>query len=376
MIINCIASFLIFTYVFYISKAYYLKCNKEQKVVLFFLFFVHFTAMGLAYSDDIIDANVFYETAQTAQSWFSAFGLGSQFMAFLIYPLVAIGMSKFVLYFLFSAISFQAFLWYFQQMGGVFSMSPKVMGFPIPQLFFLLPSLHYWSGFVGKDALVFFFLTYLFFEVKKEKSFNVLHFVVLIIFLLLRPHVFAMTFMAFFIYFGFHKNTPSVVKIKLLVLSLFILGVFIPILLSFFKIESFSYTVFVQLWKDLNLYSNTISNGIALNETSFLSRIGLLLFSPLFYDATTFYQYIISIENSLVLLFLLTVGIYLFVKRKNIYVADDVKLALLTGFSIMFMIASYIYNLGLASRMRLMFLPLFFYAIQQLVLSSDIKKKK
>ena len=227
--INYIASFLILSYVFLISKAYYLKCNKEQKIVLFFLFLVHFTAMGLAYRDDIIDANVFYRTAQTAHSWFSAFGLGSQFMAFLIYPLVTIGMSKFVLYFLFSVISFQAFLWYFQQMGDVFSISPKVIGVPIPQLFFLLPSLHYWSGFVGKDALVFFFLTYLFFEVKNKKSFNVLHFVVLIVFLLLRPHVFAMTFIAFFIYFGFQKKTPPVVKIKIVLLSLLILCVFIPI---------------------------------------------------------------------------------------------------------------------------------------------------
>ena len=134
--INCIASFLIFIYVFFISKGYYLKCNKEQKIVLFFLFLVHFTAMGFAYRDNIIDATVFYETAKNAQSWFSAFGSGSQFMAFLIYPLVAIGMSKFVLYFLFSAISFQAFLWYFQQMGDVFSITPKVIGVPIPQFFF------------------------------------------------------------------------------------------------------------------------------------------------------------------------------------------------------------------------------------------------
>ena len=373
--INFIASFLIFSYVFIISKAHYLKCNKEQKIVLFFLFLVHFTAMGLAYRDDIIDATVFYKTAKTAQSWFSAFGLGSQFMAFLIYPLVTIGMSKFVLYFLFSAISFKAFLWYFQQMGDVFSITPKVIGIPIPQLFFLLPSLHYWSGFVGKDALVFFFLTYLFFEVKKKISFNVVHFVVLIVLLLLRPHVFAMTFFAFFLYFGFHKKISPVVKIKLLLVSFLILCVFIPIIMRFFKIDSLSYIVIVELWDNLNLYSNNISNGIALNESSFLDRIGLLMFSPLFYDATTFYQYVISIENSLVLLLLIIVGVYLYVKRKNIVVSEDIKLALLIGFSIMFMIASYIYNLGLASRMRLMFLPLFFYAIHQLVFSSYKKKE-
>lgn len=374
--INFIASFLIFIYIFLISKAYFLKCNKEQKIVLFFLFLVHFAAMGLAYRDDIIDANIFYETAKTADSWFSIFGLGSQFMAFLIYPLVTIGISKFVLYFLFSAISYQAFIWYFEQMEDFFSQSTKGIRTSIIQLFFLLPSLHYWSGFVGKDALVFFFVTYLFFEVKKKKSFNVLHFVVLIVFLLLRPHVFAMTFVAFFIYFGLQRKISPGVKIKLLLLSLFILGVFIPIIMRFLSIENLSYTALVEFWNKMNIYSNNISNGISLNESSFLDRIGLLMFRPLFYDATTIYQYVISIENSLVLLLFLIVGVYLFVKRKNIIVIEEVKLALLIGFCIMFMIATYIYNLGLASRMRLMFLPLIFYALHQLVFFSYIKREK
>ena len=164
------------------------------------------------------------------------------------------------------------------------------------------------------------------------------------------------------------------VKIKIVLLSLLILCVFIPIIMLFLKIDSLSYAVLVELWDNLNIYSKNVSNGISLTESSFLDRIGLLMFSPLFYDTTTFYQYVISIENSLVLLFLLIVGFYLYVKRKNIFVTDDVKLALLIGFCIMFMIALYIYNLGLASRMRLMFLPLFFYAIHQLVFS--IYKKK
>jgi hypothetical protein len=85
---------------------------------------------------------------------------------------------------------------------------------------------------------------------------------------------------------------------------------------------------------------------------------------------------VISIENSLVLLLFLIVGVYLFVKRKNIIVIEEVKLALLIGFCIMFMIATYIYNLGLASRMRLMFLPLIFYALHQLVFFSYIKREK
>jgi len=40
------------------------------------------------------------------------------------------------------------------------------------------------------------------------------------------------------------------------------------------------------------------------------------------------------------------------------------------------MIAVYIYNLGLASRMRLMFLPLFFYVMHQIVLFKNTEKAR
>lgn len=363
--INFITSFLIFIYIFFISKAYYFKCNKDQKIVLFLLFSVHFSAAGIAYSDNIIDANFFYETAKTANSWFSAFGLGSQFMAFLIYPLVKIGISKFILYFLFSAISFQAFLWYFDQMSKHSAMGLTIYGISLTQLFFLLPSLHYWSGFVGKDVLVFFFLTYLFFENKMKFRFSILHGIVLVLLLLLRPHVFVVTFGAFFIYYMTQRDVSTKIKTKLLLLTLTVLGISIPIVMQFINLEGFTFKTISRKWNEINAYALSGESGVDLMASNYLERIWLLLFRPLYYDASTFYQYAISVENSLVLLLFLWGIIYL-IKRK-IVVSGEIKLAFLIGGSIFLMIAFYIYNLGLASRMRLMFLPLFLYALHQLI---------
>jgi hypothetical protein len=61
------------------------------------------------------------------------------------------------------------------------------------------------------------------------------------------------------------------------------------------------------------------------------------------------------------------IGLYLYPKRKSITMEKEVKFAFLTGCCILVMIAVYIYNLGLASRMRLMFLPLLFYVLHQIV---------
>lgn len=365
--LNFILFLVITIYIYSITKSYYLSHDTVQKVFVVLLFIVHFAAMGLAYNNTIVDALVFYDNAENATSWFSLLGLGSLFMSFLIYPLVHLGVSMFVLFFLFATISYRAFLWHFNQMSSHYGKGLMIYDVPLTQLFFLLPSLHYWSGFLGKDALVFFFLTYLLFEVKKKARLNLLHGIVLTLLFLLRPHVFVAVFVAFFIYYFFQKGNSNLFKIKLSILTVMVVGLSVPIIMYFVQIKHLTYSSIVEKIHELNSYAIQSGSGINLMETSYLEQIWLLLFRPLFYDATTFYQYIVSVENGFVLVFFIWGSIYLYSRRKRIVVNQDVTLALLIGLSIFLMIATYIYNLGLASRMRLMFLPLFFYALHQLV---------
>lgn len=354
-------------YIYSISKSYYESHDTVQKGFLILLFTVHFATMGLAYNNTILDSIGFYENAENANSWISLLGLGSLFMSFLIYPLVQGGVSMFVLFLLFATISYRAFLWYFNQMSSHYGKGLLIYGFPVTQLFFLLPSMHYWSSFLGKDALVFFFLTYLLFEVKKKARLNFLHGIVLVVLLLLRPHVFVAVFVAVFMYYFFQKGNSNLFKIKLSILTAVVVGLSVPITMYFVQIKHLTYSSIVEKINEINSYAIQSDSGINLMETSYLEQIWLLLFRPLFYDATTIYQYIVSVENSFVLVFFIWGSIYLYSKRKKIVVKQDVILALLIGLSIFLMIATYIYNLGLASRMRLMFLPPFFYALHQLV---------
>jgi hypothetical protein len=129
-----------------------------------------------------------------------------------------------------------------------------------------------------------------------------------------------------------------------------------------------SYTSISEKFIELNLYAIKSGNSfVSLEDTSYLERIWLLLFRPLFYDAKTSYQYIISFENSIVLIVIVLLYLHIYSKNKLIKMERDVLFAFLAGSCIMLMIAVYIYNLGLASRMRLMFLPLFFYVLHQLL---------
>lgn len=375
---NSILFLILIIYILYITNSYYVRRVGVQKLLLIVLFIVHFAGMGFAYKNTIDfpvnDAFSFYEIAGNANSWISLFGLGTSFMVFLIYPLVQAGVSLFVLFLLFATISYQCFLWYFDQMSGHYTKSLVFKGIPLIQLLFLIPSLHYWTGFLGKDVLVFFFLTYLLFEFKNKSKVHFLHIIVLIAFILLRPHVFLATMVAFATYCLTQKNISKSIKIKLSILCLTIMAISVPILMFFAHMKTLTFESISQKFYEFNDYAKQSGSGISLIETSYLERIWLLLFRPLFYGAKTNYQYIISFENSIVFIFFIFILINLFTKKITINMEKEVKLALLTGCCILLMIATYIYNLGLASRMRVMFLPLFFYSLHQIVYFDHEKK--
>ncbi len=376
--LNYILVLVITIYVFAVSKSYYKRQGTTQRLLVVLLFAIHFAAMGLAYKSAVDfpenDAFSYYKNASNADSWFSLFGLGSSFFTFLIYPLVQAGLSLFVCFLLFASISYQTFLWYFNQLSHDGSKEVTIYGLPLTQLLFLLPSLHYWSGFLGKDVLVFFFLTYLLFEFKNKSRLNLLHCVVLMLLLLLRPHVFLATFVASVIYCLTQKNISKSIKIKMSILSLTILGILVPILMFFVRMKTLTFDSISEKIYKLNVFAMQSGSGVSLMETSYLERIWLLLFRPLFYDAKSKDQYIISVENSIVLLFLLFMIMHFFTKKRSVYFENEVKFAFLAGSCILLMIATYIYNLGLASRMRLMFLPLFFYSLNQMVYFGYEKK--
>jgi len=337
--------------------------------------------MAIAYKDTIEftknDAFCFYQEALKADSWISLFGLGTSFLNFLIYPLVQAQVSLFVLFLLFATISYQTFLYYFRQMAEHNTNGEISKAKLIIQGFFLLPSLHYWSGLLGKDVLVFFILTYLVFQFKKETKIKGKHILLSLLLLLLRPHIFGAVFFAFIIYSLTQRNIPKRIKIKLSLFSFTIVVALIPILMQFIRIKTLTYESVSEKFTELNTYAmQNGSSGVRIVDTSYFERIGLLLFRPLFYDAKTSYQYFISVENSIVLVSIILFFLYLYTKKGFIIMEKEVKFAFLAGSSILLMIAIYIYNLGLASRMRLMFLPLLFYVLHQIIPYKNIEKRK
>ena len=107
------------------------------------------------------------------------------------------------------------------------------------------------------------------------------------------------------------------------------------------------------------------NTAISLKETTFFSRILYLLFMPLpFLSAIKSpIHWIAAVENCYYIVVFVGVFVSLLRKRLSFKMLNrEVKFALVSGSLLLFLFASYLYNLGLGNRMRLMFLPYLFFA--------------
>lgn len=381
MVVNFVFLLFLVLYVYLVVKKTYVKLTqKSHKYFLYLLVLEHFVFMfyGFYITEYITahDAYRFYSNAQNGTSWFSFFLPGSNFFTFLIYPFVKAGVSMFSLFVCFSVISLLAFLKYFEDYIQTDKKTYAIFNIPLALWILLLPSFHLWSGLLGKDALFFYFLTFLFFEIKNNKIYTFSNAMIMILMLLLRPHFFLVVFGVFFIYVLIQKTISIRIKLLFLFFSTVLVLISFPIVKFFLHFKNFSLQSINELIKEMNFLANASGSGVGLDETSYVERIWLLLFRPFFYDTENSFQMWISIENAIVLLFLFFTLFILLKKPRKINADDFRTIYFSIGISLglILLISIYIYNLGLASRMRLMFFPLLIYGLHRLTILQNKEK--
>jgi len=322
---------------------------------VFFCFFHYNNANGKG-----LDVERFFDRAIKANSWFDTFGTGSRSISFLSYPLIKIGCSMLSLFVLWSVISYAGYM-LLLRMINITSLN-KIKKVAVYFLF-LLPSLHYWTSFYGKEALLFFAMVF-FIKIINERNFKnpLLYFFIALV-LFIRPYLFFLFSLAFL--FSIYKEKDLYINKKkwlLIMLLPFLLSV--PVLIDFLKIDNLAsfYKNFISIH---NYAASNGSSSINLLESSYVERLFLVLFRPLFFDAYTFFQYWISIEN---LVFIILIAVLIYKKKKLFKVSQQmvVKFCLYSSVMVILFLSIYMYNLGLASRMRVMFIPYLIYGVLKL----------
>lgn len=235
-------------------------------------------------------------------------------------------------------------------------------------LFLLLPELHYWTCFLGKDALIFFSICAIVYIWYFQKSF--LYYIIpCIIIGYIRAPVLLVVLAAFGLSYLFQSKIHFTRKILLGVLSLVAISIFLPMAVEQTRMEEFDMENVEdyisrneRYHQDEEFGSSVDMQGLPIYEKMFAYQ-----FRPLFYDAVGYLQMEASFENACwLLVFLLTC---LRFKRKYfLWFPFLAYMALWAGQSFA------LNNLGIAMRQKMMFFPFFMILFFRTL--KDSKEKK
>ena len=337
------------------------ETSKIKKIMYFFLFVIHFLCFYAhiqILSEIRKDSFQFFQRAIEAKDYLTYLKPGSNFITFIILPFVKIGISYFNLSLLFTTISYYAFNYIYKV---AFTAKSSIIGLVV-LLFLLSPTLHFWTSGITKEALIFPLMVLIFRDLSTNFKPSVFSIVAITLALFIRPYLFPIIGFSYLITWLITQK-KSIKKTSVFVVTfLCFLLISIPIIESFLKIETLNLESAKYIFNKIIDYSSSSgSSSISINQTNYFERIFMVLFRPLFYDSNYFMQHFISFEN--LFFIILFVFSLITVFKTGIKFSAISFFLFFTGVLIVLFLSTYMYNLGLASRMRVMFMPYFIIAI-------------
>ncbi|WP_214073668.1 hypothetical protein [Mucilaginibacter sp. dw_454] len=308
---------------------------------------------------------------------FDFFGIGTTFMFFAGYPFIKwLGMNYYDVMATFCWFGFLGAMFFFIAINNLLpSRRIKILRIDALYLVFLLPNMHFWTCYLGKDTLLFLGLGVVFWGMEKIGRRLIVIVLGLLLMFFIRPHIVFGVFVAIMLVILFMKSKITTAqRIGIGIFMIIAISLSIGKVFEYTKvdindpIESFNAT---SLDRSQRLSSNS-GSGVNLASYSLPVQIFTFLYRPLFIDSPNVLGYISSFENLLILY--LTIKV-LFSRRRLLVVrAHNFQIYFSAMFFIIgtLMLSSSLSNLGIIIREKNMVM-IFLLLILLYALSTERK---
>jgi hypothetical protein len=224
-------------------------------------------------------------------------------------------------------------------------------------LIFLLPNLHFWTSVIGKEPVIFLAITWVIIQHHNHKYVNIKNIVGWLLLASVRPHVAMFLLMAVLLAMLWGKRKWNWKKSILIIAGLFIMFGLYLMTMQLLNRNPFDIAYILERNKASLLAFKRAGSYIPMIDYNWIERLWALNFRPLFWDARSFYDFILSVENLLIVALLLTALVVGIKKAKHIKWDAFAKMSIL-----FFCIASLFYIqryscLGIFVRTKVMYLP-------------------
>ena len=355
------------------NKTYaYLKQNK----LLVLLFCYHFLFIIYGYflrvQRGMSDAHLYWGLKYdiTKHDWFHYFKFGTNFMLFLNYPFVKIGIPFFVGFLIYGIIGFFGIVKWIRWTELVLGKNLRIYQINVLPILYFLPNLHAWTASLGKEALVFYGIASVFYGYAKKQFFTLNFVIGVLLLMLVRPHVALMLIFSFLIILLFNKKISTKRIILFTLISVFLgLGLFYVVLqITSIRYWDWQRIIYYNRYSVLSFKSS--GSYVPMLEYNYLYKLFSFNFRPLFFDAHSVTMILSSFENLLTLLLFALGGYFCFKFYKKLLFPSWTKIvAIFSIISSVLFIERYA-NLGIFVRTKIMFQPFMLVVILFIILQS------
>ena len=310
-------------------------------VITIIFYFMSFTRTSDAF-------NYYHRTLENINNYNSiTFSFGTKFIDTIVHFLIQnLDFSYFNTFLLFSSISFLGIILLYHLMV----QNKHISSYGALILF--LPGVHFWISSLGKDSLIFLFLSLSLYALVKNKIY-ILSVSLLFIFLI-RPHIALMLIIAIVFSFMIKAKVKLSIKIFSSIILLIFLFIIVQSVMQYVGIESLE-NIFEYITQRQQ-YNLEGTSSIIISEMNIIEKYFTFWYRPLF-ENPTFSYLIISMENLLYLF----MTFYIIKNRRYIIWNHTTLTVILYIIFVTFILSSTIANLGIIIRQKIMLFPMFYY---------------
>lgn len=349
-----------------VVRVHNIQKDKRMLVILFYYHVLFAFVFGLYVTLFGGDAVGYWKPPgrfmPVGSTWLDLHVPGTSFMYFLTYPFSqVIGISYWAGTLLFSLFGFGGVLLLYLSFRRVLQTNPRLFGYRIFPFVLFLPNMHFWTGGIGKDSVVFFALMLFIYSLISPQrnipgillSFYLAYFI--------RPHMALL--MSVGLAFGLllsARGTSFFWRVVFLGLSVYVFFLIAPAVFEFIGLEEEALESFedVANVRSKNLSRSNVGSAIDIRNYSVPLKIFTFLFRPLFFDAVNLFGLIVSFENLFYLI--LAVSLIRFSTLVEILrMPQQLKAALIVFGSTAFFMSNSLSNLGIIIRQKNMVMMMF-----------------
>lgn len=236
----------------------------------------------------------------------------------------------------------------------------KIFGIAVFPWIWFLPNMHFWSGGIGKDTILFFCIAGFVYALQNLKVRILWMVVALIIATAVRPHITLFLIASFGLGYVFDGSLKGYQKVFIIVVFVVGLASIFNYVLDFIQLDSLETDVIEEYatTKSSSLNAERSGSGVDTSNYPLPLKIFTFLYRPLFFDINNAFSILASFENLILLIF--TVKVFRSRPLRALRRSDF----LLKGSLVFFLLGSIAFslilgNLGIMLRQKNMFVPWF-----------------